>query len=93
MQSIKDAIINELKNLQVTFKENGSAEMLDEAQLSDSADRILTVMQLDGTLQLQLPQAHVIRSVCSHPKAEWKNTPWGYKICGLCNDIVEQTDV
>jgi len=47
----------------------------------------------DYLRQQNLQQCNVIRSVCSHPKAEWKNTPWGYKICGLCNDIVEQTDV
>ena len=27
-------------------------------------------------------------SVCEHPKP-WKNTPWGYKVCPECNDIVE----
>lgn len=43
--------------------------------------------------EIALHQPPVIRSVCSHPKADWKTTPWGYKICGLCNDIVEQTDV
>jgi len=31
---------------------------------------------------------HVRVSVCEHPKP-WKNTPWGYKVCPECNDIVE----
>ena len=28
-------------------------------------------------------------TVCEHPKP-WKNTPWGYKVCPKCNDIVER---
>ena len=28
------------------------------------------------------------QAVCGHPKP-WKNTPWGYKVCPECNDIVE----
>ena len=27
-------------------------------------------------------------SVCDHPKP-YKHTPWGYKVCEKCNDIVE----
>jgi len=29
------------------------------------------------------------RLVCGHPKP-YKNTPWGYKVCKKCNDIVER---
>jgi len=28
--------------------------------------------------------------VCEHPKP-FKSTPWGYKVCCKCNDIVEKT--
>jgi len=27
--------------------------------------------------------------VCEHPKP-FKSTPWGYKVCFRCNDIVEK---
>ncbi len=36
----------------------------------------------------QLRIHDVSGSVCEHPKP-WKNTPWGYKVCPECNDIVE----
>lgn len=63
-------------------------------ELIEDDEAFLTFIRLYAPeLPQRLLQENVIRSVCSHPKDQWKNTPWGYKICGLCNDIVEQTDV
>lgn len=59
---------------------------IDSIKDAHSAQQALDILK--SRIEQKLPIQNVSDTACRHPKP-WKNTPWGYKVCPECNDIVE----